>query len=303
MKYYLSSILTIWIVTTLAQDNVVLTQRFNIGETYRFEIIRGNEDSRNPSSKDAFSITSASATVENGIDGNRIVKFQYGETRMVGIEMPPDVLEQFKSQDVYYGIELSLIVDSEGIFYELENYSSAKDQLEKAMMKIYTGRSFDEATINKIKRQLATTYETEEKLIDTYFPELSIYFNAFGNTYTIGEVQQYEYETTNPFGGEPFPIQSKLELEEMDGMIAVIRGKETIRPDDLNRVLKSTFRKLAESNRQGFDEREIPEFTMESTTEMKYDTASNKLFYVSVVKNINASGVSQKITTRIKMID
>jgi hypothetical protein len=287
-----------------SQTEVSLTHNFEVGNTYQFEIKRGKEDSRDPSSQGAFTVTLAKATVTKGNKNRRTITLLYGETRIEGDGIPQEVKEQYKGQDLYYGIEISLIVDEEGNFFELSNYENVKMQLESAMIKMYKsqGTKIDEATFGLIQQQLAITYDTEEKLLDTYFPELSIYFNAFGNLYTKDVPQKVNYESNNPFGGEPFPITSKVVFKELNGRIAIINGIETIKPEDLNRIMKSTFKNIAESAGRTFNESEIPEFNIITTSEMRYNTDENALISVVMNKQIIANGLEQNAITEIRMV-
>lgn len=288
-----------------SQDEVALTQEFAVGKTYSFEIMRGREDSRSPGSHGISIVTSAIAKIKAGQENKRIVTFEYGESRIEGIDIPAELSEQFKSQELYKGISISLIVDNEGNFYGLSSYESAKKQLEQAMIKMYESKDtkIDKVAFDRIRQQLAATYDTEEKLLDMYFPELSIYFNTFGNSFTKDEPQVFAYKAINPFGGEPFPVSTKVTYDETEGPIAIIRSTETIEPADLNRVMISTFKKIKNSGSQPFNENEIPKFNMITTSVIRYDTKRNLLISVSMNKKVTAENVEENTITEIRMMD
>ena len=151
--------------SAFSQEEISVNQNFRIGESYEYEIKRGKEDSRSPQSKEIFTITSAIAEVTKGQGNNRIVTFNYGESRIEGKNLPPEVSEQYKKQELYYGIKISIIVDELGNFYGLSNYESTKNQLEQAMIKMYEsqGTKIEESTFNQLKQQLLVTYDTEEE--------------------------------------------------------------------------------------------------------------------------------------------
>lgn len=306
VKYYLLVATIVFFCSSgFCQDTLAITQDFAIGKTYKFEIKRGKEDSRNPVSQGLFTVTSAIAKVTEGQDDSRVVTFMYGDSRIEGIDVPQELAEQFKGQELYNGIEIKLIVDPEGNFIGLSNYESATKQIENTFIKNYERHktTIEEAKYNQMKQQLAVTYDTEEKLLDTYFPELSIYFNAFGNFYIKGEPQELLYEATNPFGGAPFPMSATATFNELEGSIAIIKVTETIEAADLQRVMLDTFKKIAESAGQPFDETEIPEFNMITSSELKYDVSKNLLVSFSINKRVTATNVNQNTITEIRMLD
>ncbi|MEQ9376630.1 MAG: hypothetical protein RIG68_15695 [Imperialibacter sp.] len=306
MKYNFLLIVIFFSCTAApSQNEVSLTQSFAIGDTYQFEVKRGKEDSRNPASKGVFTVTSATATVSGAKKDERIVTFKYGESRIVGVVVPPEVAEQVKNQELYYGIEISLKVDSQGNFLGLSNYDEAKQQIGNAMIKMYErkGNKMEEAVFNQVRQQLAVTFDTEEKLLDTYFPELSLYFNAFGNSYIRDKPQELTYETTNPFGGEAFPMSASVVYNDLIGTTAIIKGEEKINQEDLRRIMVATFKKIAQGMGKLFDEAEIPAFNMSTASEIRYDTKSNSLRSVSINKHITTVGIEQNVITEIKMLD
>ena len=133
-SFFLFSTLIFSNLSAFPQKEISVNQNFKVGESYEYEIKRGKEDSRSPQSKGIFTITSVIAEVTKGQGNNRIVTFNYGESRIEGKNLPPEVSEQFKKQELYYGLKISIIVDELGNFYGLSNYESAKNQLEQAMI-------------------------------------------------------------------------------------------------------------------------------------------------------------------------
>jgi len=306
MRYCLFMAIAIFSFSSgFAQTQLKISQNFEVGKTYKFEIKRGKEDSRDPNSQRIYTITLANASVTNGDDNKRIVTFVYGESTIEGADIPQNLKEQLKSQELYYGIEISVTVDNEGNFFQLSNYESAKKQLENAMIKMYksSGASIDETTFSKVRQQLAVTYDSKEKLLGTYFPELSSYFSAFGKFYQKGEPQEQNYKSVNPFSGESFPITSKEVYDKLEGNTAIINVTETIQPEDLSRIMKSTFKNIAESAGRPFNEKEIPEFDLITTSEMRYNIVEKMLISVAVNKQIIAGRVKQNAITEIRMVN
>jgi hypothetical protein len=118
-----------------------------------------------------------------------------------------------------------------------------------------------------------------------------------------GEVQEFEYESTNPFGGEPFPIISKAYFHELNNSVAIIRSEEFLIPEDLKRVLISTFKKITEAGGRPFNESELPEFNIETKGEIRYDIQAQKLLLVCAHRKIKASGIEQNQITEIRLLD
>ncbi len=306
MKYRLLLLLSlISFSASIAQSKVKVIQEFVPGEKYNFEVKRGKEDSRDQSTKGLFVITPMTANVMTSKDNFRTIALKYGESTLVGREVSLEVQEKYRNEELYTGIEIALIIDHEGKFHGLADFDGVKKQLENAMAKLYEikGATIDESTFNQIKDLLSDTYDTEEELIATYFPEISIYFNQFGNDYKFQKKQHLRYDSPNPFDGPPFPMMGTSEFSEFDDPIAIIKGSDSIKPEDLRRILISTFKPIAEAAGQSFNELEIPEFDMIVTSECVYNTKTKKLISVTMNKRIKMSDVEQNVFIGLRMVN
>lgn len=308
MRFYIKlvTIILLAISTASAQSSVTLIQDFQPNDSYSFEIKRGKEDSRNPMTKGLFSITSATAFISKTADESRVIKFVYGESRVEGTDLHADLIQSFRNEtELYNGMTISMVVDQHGKFIRLDSYDDAKKQLERAMYKLLASKGIntDDEEFKKIYEKLVTTYDTEEELMDMYFPELSMYFVVVGGHYQKGVPHEIEYETTNPFGEEPFPMKSKVTYIGIEDSQAIIKSIDSIDPEDLRRIMISTFKGFAAERGQPFNESMVPEFNIETVTTIRYDMQAQMLVSVSALRNITSSGIVQTQLTEIKIVE
>lgn len=239
-------------------------------------------------------------------DESRVIKFVYGDSRVEGTDLQSDLIQSLKNEtELYNGMTISMVVDQNGKFTRLENYEYAKKQLESAMYELFArkGINTDDEEFKKFYEKWVTTFDTEEELMDMYFPELSMYFGVLGDHYQNGVTQEFEYETSNPFGKEPFPMQSKVTLNGIEDSEAIIKSIDSIDPEDLRRIMISTFKEIAVERGQPFNESMVPEFNIETVTTIRYDLQAQKLVSVSALRKITTSGVEQDQLTEIQIVE
>lgn len=75
-------------------------------------------------------------------------------------------------------------------------------------------------------------------MLSFYFPEINLYFNLYSQEFTKGFAVKSEYFHPSPFGSESLPIVGEIAIESKEGDVLVIKNKEKVNHEEVNRILK-----------------------------------------------------------------
>lgn len=166
-------------------------------------------------------------------------------------------------------------------------------------MKMYKNQAtkIDPATMaSMIDQQLAPTYSTPEVLLSSYFPEVVLYFNLYGQTIPEGSLVKGTYTHPHPFGGRPFPVAVETTAETKDENTLLITSKEQSNRGGGN----GTY---TEEMPIGRNPNEIPSLRLTGQSTYLYDQTLQLIRELSFEKVIKARGVSQTEMLEIRLIE
>ncbi len=283
--------------------DIFIQQNFKPNKKYILEIIRSKTDSKEPQMASAGLVTTVELEVltkEKSLF--RECSWKYGATKFLGI--PPESIDEktLKMVNSYKGMDVRFLVDEKGVFQSLTNYSECKASIEKSFQ-LYSdlgAKPQSPEEFKKMMEALSPSYDNPEILISTYCPEIDLYFFLFGQTLNADSVYQEKTELANPFGGSTFPSVSIAKVEDVTSDIAYLSVKQIIEDEDLKRIMQETFKQFAQNSSKPFDEREIPQMNMSTSTLFTFDKKNNIMKEVLGEKFIETG--DRKQIQRLKVV-
>jgi len=285
-----------------SQNNTIeITQDFEIGKTYRFEIQRGKSDSRKPETKNLKSSTDVEFKVIRKKGLFKECSWKYGSTNMIGIN--PKQIDEYskKLMNIHEGIEIKFLIDEYGVVQEITNHNENKKSLEKAFKFIFNNaqNKLTSEEIEKTMTGLRPTFETSDILVNNYCPELSVAFSMFGETVTLDTTYNTTSELPNPYGGRDFPTDVITKIENSTNNTAIISVKQLIPSNELNSIMRETFHEIANTVGKSFNEKEVPQFNMQVDITYNYDYVNKVMSKIYSEKSIESEGVFQQQTISV----
>jgi hypothetical protein len=280
---------------------VEITQNFEIGKKYSYEIQRGKVDSRNPDLEKVKTSTfiEFSILAMNGED--KECSWKYGLTKVIGIT-PEMIDEQTKKLiNIYEGIEVKFAIDKNGSIKKINNYEDCILSLEKAYKIIYENPANKQTPeqIDKILSMLKSSYATPEMMVSSYFPELNLFYNLFGETINSDSIYVSRSELLNPFGGRVLPTNVTTKTDSLTDNFIIISIDQSVPSNDLNAIMKETLMEMSKSTNRSFNENEVLKMKMSICTKFNYDRKNNLLTEVYSDKLIESNGTKQSQTLKI----
>lgn len=284
---------------TKKRNTVEIVQNFQTGKKYRYEVLRGNTDSRKPGNENIKSCTDVEFCIINKKKDIKECSWKYGQTKITGVNMDQLDEQARKQLNLYEGIEVKFLVDQNGTILEITNFEECKASVEKAFELLYSNTNRTPEQYEKIKGALKSTFKTPEILVSTYCPELSVYFNMFGKTISSDSVVISHSELANPFGGRGFPTDVSTKIDEIRDNVAIISTRQTIPQQELKSIMKETFTELNKLSERPVKEEEIPEINITIFSTSYFDIQKKELKEVSLEKFTDVDDVKQTQTLKI----
>jgi hypothetical protein len=269
---------------------VAILQSFEVGKTYNYEVQRGKSDSRQPGSEKMKSSTEVHLSIESATGTLRKCVWKYGTTSLIGMSADPQTA---KLLNLYEGMEVRFNLDEVGRIQEITNFEECKAYLEKASAVIYENSEIKPEKWKQIQAMLANTYSTPEIMVNTYCPELTIFFTIFGENIEMDTTYVTQSELSNPFGGKNFSTNVAMNLALLSDSIATIAIEQTIPESSLNAIMKETFVEIAKQAGKPFREDDILKMQISTRSVYTYNHLVNTLKEVKVEKFIEVDDVKQ----------
>lgn len=280
---------------------VTVTQDFQIGQQKNYDVLRGKIDSRRPGMENIKSSTDVAFVVLSKKDKYKECSWKYGKTKMIGIDESEIDEQTNKVLNIYEGLEVKFLIDDIGAVQEITNFEECKKYIESAFKIVYeTGtQKYTQEQLSKMNNALKSTYASADMLVNTYCPELSVFFNMFGETIKVDSIYLSKSELPNPFGGRSFPTDVKTKTETVENGIVKISVEQKIPKNDLNDIMKETFIELSKLSDKPFNENEVPKLNMTTTIYYTYDVTGKFLKEVYSEKIIESDDLKQTQTITV----
>jgi len=192
---------------------------------------RGTDGNKTKPSMKASSVLDLEV-LEAGPDGF-VVRWTSGrpeiDTRGVA---PQPLLEQLVKMTA--GVGLELVIDADGTPTGVRNAAEVRRKMKRigaALRKELSEQDAPVELIDGLLAQLATTYETEEAILEHVAKSASVYFLPLGWRFEPGVTIEYEAEIPSPAGTAPLPSQGTLALDSYDAGTGLARVTWTQRVD------------------------------------------------------------------------
>lgn len=291
--------------TNVCGQDYKIECNFDSNKVYHFTVKRAKFDSREPITKELATLTQVEAIFTQMDKGLKCI-WKYGETKVIGTD---SIISQIGSQysdmvNIYRGIEIEVLFDPNLGGIELLNFAKMKENIKNGLLKVYEDQNtiIDSATMVLINQQLEPTYSYPDVLLLTYFPEITLYFNFYGQNFSKGFTIRSEYTYPNSFGGDPLPVVSEMVIDSKEDDILVVKNVEKLNQEEANRIIKETIEKLSKLGNSPLKQEEIPDFRIYSEAYCYYNIRTKMIQKVKKAKIIVIAGVNQTELLEIKEI-
>jgi len=192
---------------------------------------RGTDGNKTKPSMKASSILDLEV-LEAGPDGY-VVHWVSGrpniDTR--GVTGQP-VLEQLVKMTA--GVGLEIVIDADGTPTGVRNAAEVRRKMKRigaSLRKELAAQDAPMELIDGLLAQLATTYESEQAILEHVAKSASVYFLPLGWRFEPGVPIEYETQIASPSGTAPLPSQGTLALDSYDADTGMARVTWTQRVD------------------------------------------------------------------------
>lgn len=267
--------------------------------TYHFELLRsdGKLDSLG-----LFSITKVTFTVSPGEGGLLIGTWEYGET----IANIPEVDQGISTLDkermnIYKGLEIIFSMDTTGQLVELLNYQDCQHQLYERSKNAFPGGEMSQSEREKVWSELRPTYSTPLMLLNSYFPEVMLYFGNHDQTLRPGEVQS-SYCLNNRFlNGVDLPAKCRVSYKKHDNNYAYIIYESKVSPEKIDTIVRTHYQALSKKFARSFDLNNLPVFEFYTNDQIRYDYLHNRIVFVESDLFVQAGDQFQINSIQLKL--
>lgn len=285
-------------------DKIFLSQKFETGKTYQFVVERTLYDSRKKAEENTTTHTDIVLQVKNIQDSLILCTWKYGNSRIYkqkditiyGGAEPPETV-----QDSYKDFTIRLLLTKDGAIHEILN----KNECRSLIKQIVEKSTFDKMNelgsegVEKLLSLLKTTYENDETLFSTYFPELPLYFSYLGTEMHKDSVYTSESYISHPFFGTPIKSVSCTKIDTIKNNIVRIISEEKLSEEDLERSIKEMGAGISK-NKKKYSEKAIPEITTKINSYCYYHLREKRITEMLFEKAMFTSELSYQNMVKIR---
>jgi hypothetical protein len=226
----LSVILLVMAGSLFAQTNddsvVQIVTYWEPGDSHRYLVEIGTEMSYTSGDSESFSSYQLLLEVLERTDTGYLVQWTYSEST------PPAGATAFEKRvvEISESAPVRFYITDLGEFIGVENWAEIAGKVNDALAKMMVEFAAEPNIADSVTK-IMEAFETKEKFESLAMEEIQLYHMLHGYSYMMDDPLIVDGETTNPFGGEPIPATTTIELSEIDkdkGMAYLIynRGYE-----------------------------------------------------------------------------
>ncbi len=229
-----------------AQETVILPVMWQVGDKHKIELTKEKERFRNGVGQSpGKSITDINIEVLRKLEKGYVVRWTYGRTRIVG-DNANRLTEEIGN--IIEGMRLDMRTDELGSITALENGPEIRSHYQKAAEQLVAWMKASKAPEQLIE-QVSSTFKalsTSKAVEISAMREPSLFYLAFGGSYTMGKATEFEDLVQNPWGQEPIPTKAKLFLKQIDkeAGIATIGWQQIFDPEKAGPILEKSMAAL-----------------------------------------------------------
>jgi hypothetical protein len=293
MKQNLLTLFVILLTVTASAQSVKIFHYFKPGEKYQYEYIV-KQKGGDPESAKVASTTLMSFSSDKEDMGGIHTTWTYGATSVTG--MTEEQRKQVQPLlDVNKGFALKLTLDRDGNISAIENYDECGahiDKVLKMVMGLYSELTGEQNA--QIQAMVESSMNDPMVMLQTYFPQVYLYFNGYGESYTNG--QYWMEESAKPFGleDEMIPFLADIKVTQVPGTTLQLDIVENLDKEILQSA-KEAFSGENKSWEKSLDFQQISKFTI--SQKMVYDPRSKVMQSYTLERKVEMPGNESIIKT------
>lgn len=274
---------------------VEVVQEFKPSRKYQYEVQKRTIDSRQIGSDKITTTTGIEFSVLSDSSELKECIWRQGLTRIVGID--PSLIDEETSSilNLHQGLELKFTIDHNGRIHKILNFEQCKQNIENGYKHYYdkfrTQDSPDD--FSEIADLLKITYETEEALMNKFFPEVLIFFSLFGETIKSDTAYVSTSAIPNPFGGDSMMTSDTIKIERIKDDIVTISMAQGIPESAISAFIDKAVSKFPNVSDEPLSENKKSKSLWRSFATYSYDNKAKCLKQVALEKNMELEGDRQ----------
>lgn len=265
---------------------------FEEQKEYEIEVINSVENAQQTKSKINFKVHSIS---DNIIEGS----WQIGETFVLNTSRQEDSnskpLSQFRGMKLI--LQYNLLTDK----LEIKNFEEVHGNLKNAFVQYYNA---DADTSKKLQsdQDFAFANQTDQDVINNYFPEVKVLFNEINKDYVLNK--KFLVDSLRPENSMIYaPIYSSTEaLEKADGELEIKRKESVSQMDFMNRIKNVMLQKHGEAAMDSVSMDEFNQFKYEVEANILTNN-NNQVSSIEIIKTEGSSAGEKTTKQTINIIN
>lgn len=263
-------------------DKLSIDSPFEEEKDYEIEIINSvknnehNVDNQQTVTKIKFHVNSVSDSI---IEGN----WQIGETFIKNLNTDNDVssiddLSQFR------GIHLIINYNVNSGKIDIKNFEEVHGNLKNAFVKYYNPNGIADSSdmYLKFKNDFEKTANSDQVLINNYFPEVKVLFNEINKDYVLN--QKFLIDSFRPYNYNLYaPIYSSTQLVQTDDGMEINRKESVSHSDFIDKIKNVIIQKYGESAVDTVAFEKLPEIKYEVDANV-YTNSENQVSSIEITK-------------------
>lgn len=293
MKRNIITLFILLLTATLSAQSVKIFHYFKPGEKYQYEYIV-KQKGGDPESAKVASSTLMSFTSDKEDMGGIHTTWTYGATSVTG--MTEEQRKQVQPLlDVNKDFALKLTLDREGNISAIENFDECATHIEKVLkmvMGLYSELTGEQNA--QVQAMVESSMDDPMAMLQSYFPQVYLYFNSNGETYTNG--QYWMEENAAPFGisDAMIPFLADIKVTQVPGTTLQLEIVENL-DKEIFESAKDAFSGENKSWEKSLDFQQIAKFTI--SQKMVYDPRSKVMQSYTLERKMEMSGNETIIKT------
>ncbi|WP_116127654.1 hypothetical protein [Lewinella sp. IMCC34183] len=218
---------------------------WSAGDTYHFEVSKIKSTYVNEElTKSDTNTYRSTFEVMDSTAHNYLIKYTFGQSIQTPGPLDPAIASALDSFALDY---ILYTTDQNGAFEKLVNweaFSAAMRQAFAAAERSVIGKGEVDTTLFRtLLAPVVEAYSSEAGIYNKVVNELQHFHTFYGASYGRGDTLRYEDSFGNMFGGDPFPVESELYVEELNWSddFVVLRHFNRMTPEGAE-VFRATLR-------------------------------------------------------------
>ncbi|MBN4052092.1 hypothetical protein JYT53_01170 [Cytophagaceae bacterium AH-315-L13] len=207
-----------------------------------------------------------------------------------------------KLSEIANDMAVLIRTDEFGAVQEVVNWEEVRDYILKAT-NVLKKELVQIPNIDQILSQVTGIYTSKEAIQGHAIKDALQFYTYHGGKYTLGEKLASQLQMPNIYGGNPFDIELKVSLDEINEADdnSIIRMSQSVNSEQLTDATYGYLQKLGTLGDKMPKREDFPPLTNVTWTESKIDGASGWIIYSKQIKKVMAEGTTNVEVRIIKV--